>query len=304
VSKPDESIPQGHSNQYTLFFTFTLCAICAIILAAMASGLKSHQQDAIELDRSKQMLIAANVLDASGHFQLLDQGQWKKAILNGPGLIPSEQAPVASSDDITTFYNRRVHAVFTDASGKLLDPKALGIDSKTYFDEHQKYGFAHQQKKLFYVVLAEGAIDPLQGPYDGFIIPVNGFGLWGPIYGYLGLKQDAITVLGISWYQHGETPGLGANISEASWQKQFYGKTIFQKDSQGQIDPVNSPIGLVVLKGKVSEVYGNDPRADNSVDGMTGATITGNGVNSAYKDVLEQYRPFLIEAHKASRGQS
>lgn len=309
MSTPNESPTnepslQGHSSRYTLVFTFVLCAVCAIVLAAMASGLKETQQAAIELDRSKQMLMAAHVLNSEGYFEIKDKkADWTPAILNNQSLVASNETKVASAEEITRLYNARVHAVFTNASGDLLEPQTIGVEAKAYFDEHQKYGFAHQPHKLLYVVLSEGASNPLKGPYDGFIIPINGFGLWGPIYGYLGLEKDGMTVLGISWYQHGETPGLGANIAEVSWQKQFPGKIIFQKDSQGQIDPTTSPIGIVVIKGRVSEVYGQDPKGANSVDGMTGATITGNGVSSAYKDILEEYRPFLVKAYKANRGQ-
>lgn len=302
MSTPNESPTQGHSNRYTIIFTLILCSICAIVLAAMASGLKDTQQSAILLDRSKQMLMSAHIIDAAGKFQVrTPDGKWSEAICDEKGqLVPVSAAPVAMDAQITQIYQSRVHAVFTDNSGKLMSAKSLGINPQSFFDENQKYGFSQLEHKLLYVILAPEATDPLKGPYDGFIIPVNGFGLWGPIYGYLGLEKDAMTVLGISWYQHGETPGLGANISEPSWQKQFPGKIIFQKDRSGAVDPASSPIGLVVIKGKVQEVYGEDPRADNSVDGMTGATITGNGVNGAYKNVLEAYRPFLIQAHQAS----
>ncbi len=55
-----------------------------------------------------------------------------------------------------------------------------------------------------------------------------------------------------------------------------------------------------MVRGKVSEVYGDSPKAKSAVDGMSGATLTGNGVTAAYKDVLEAYRAFLISAHNAA----
>ena len=53
-----------------------------------------------------------------------------------------------------------------------------------------------------------------------------------------------------------------------------------------------------MVKGKVSEVLGNAPKAKSAVDGMTGATLTGNGVNDAYREVLAAYRPFLIKVNE------
>ena len=65
-------------------------------------------------------------------------------------------------------------------------------------------------------------------PY-GYVIPINGYGLWDAIYGYLGLETDANTVLGMTWYDQKETPGLGGNIALPQWQEQFKNKVIFQK---------------------------------------------------------------------------
>jgi len=129
------------------------------------------------------------------------------------------------------------------------------------------------------------------------VVPVNGFGLWDAIYGYLAIEPDGETVIGISWYDQKETPGLGANITEASWQDLFPGKLIFQPSASGQVDPATAPIGVVVVKGRVSEVLGNVPKARNAVDGMPGATLTGNGVTDAYRIVLGAYRPFFVKIH-------
>lgn len=301
MSTPPNSTPhQGFSNNYTLWFTLTLCSICAVVLAALASGLQLEQTRAIELDRSKQMLIAAHIMTHEGVLQVQTApGVWEKAQLNDRGrLQPDAKATAPTAAIIRTLFEARIKPMFTNSEGKLSSPKEHGISVDRFFAEHQKLGFAHLEYKLLYVILEEGEVDPIHGRVMGYIIPVNGFGLWGPIYGYIAIDRDAKTVLGISWYQHAETPGLGANIAESAWQKQFFGKNIFQKDRSGLVNYQLSPLGIVVIKGKVTEVYGGDPRAQSSVDGMTGATITGNGVSRAYQDVLEQYRPFLIAVMK------
>ena len=108
-------------------------------------------------------------------------------------------------------------------------------------------------------------------------------------------------MIGISWYDQKETPGLGANIAEAYWQNQFSGKKLFQESPDGKTDFNRAPLGITVVKGKVAEVYGDSPKAKSAVDGMTGATLTGNGVTDTYKEVLSAYRPFLLKLQEASR---
>ena len=134
------------------------------------------------------------------------------------------------------------------------------------------------------------------------MIPVYGFGLWDAIYGFLAVRADGNQLIGISWYDHKETPGLGANISEPSWQKQFQGKVLFQKDTTGKTNFESAPLGITVMRGKVAETLGNSPKADSAVDGMAGATLTGNGVTKAYKDTLGPYRPFLTRLQAQKEG--
>lgn len=280
-------------NFRTLTFTILLCGICAFILATLASSLKSRQEEAIKLDRYRQMLMSAQILSKEGYFLTLDKDLKRvRAQMDSSGhLTPNTQPAEASKQQITDLFGRAITPMLVDTQGQLQTFVQAGIDYENYFTQNQKLGFSQLPLKLIYTI----KLKKDSPHYDGFIIPINGFGLWGPIYGYIALERDGNTILGISWYQHGETPGLGANISTAEWQSQFSGKKIFQVDKSGKMDPEKTPLGIVVIKGKVQDVYGSDPRSVNSVDGMSGATITGNGVTSAYKDVLEEYRPFLIE---------
>lgn len=69
-------------------------------------------------------------------------------------------------------------------------------------------------------------------------------------------------------------------------------KAYLSRKSDGKTDFKSAPLGILVVKGKVSEVLGNSPKSKSAVDGMAGATLTGNGVTEAYRDVLSPYRPF------------
>ena len=109
-------------------------------------------------------------------------------------------------------------------------------------------------------------------------------------------------MIGISWYDQKETPGLGANIAEADWQSQFPGKQVFQAGPDGKVEAETALLGILVVKGKVQEVLGNAPKALSAVDGMSGATLTGNGVTQAYKTVLQAYRPFLLKLYREGKA--
>lgn len=114
-----------------------------------------------------------------------------------------------------------------------------------------------------------------------FIIPMNGFGLWGTIWGYIALDDDRSTVYGIYFSHSSETPGLGDAIAELKFQSRFFGKSVIDTDEQ---------VGLKVVKfGKAAQ------SSQFEIDGVSGATITSTGVNEMINRVLAQYIPFLTK---------
>lgn len=279
----------------TLLFTAALCLGCSLILAFLASSLKERQEAAVRTDRYREMLISVQYLDRDDYF-LLDgkRGRLDKENLR---LVADESAERASAEEITSLYEHYIRPKLANAGGEIASFEERGLVYQDYLQANAKYGYHKLPWKLYYEVSSlEDA-----SKVSGIIIPVQGFGLWGPIYGLLALKNDGNTVLGISWYSHAETPGLGANISTDQWQSQFPGKQVFQVDAKGNIDPKKAVIGITVLRGRVQDTLSGDPRARHSVDGMSGATITGNGVSSAYKETLESYRSFLIKKYEAAR---
>ncbi len=113
-----------------------------------------------------------------------------------------------------------------------------------------------------------------------YVIPVYGMGLWGPISGYIALNDDKSTIYGTYFNHESETAGLGAEIKDnQKWQEQFLGKKLFKGADR-------NAIAISVLKKRDS----NDP---NSVDAVTGATLTSNGVTDMLHDCLGQYIKFL-----------
>ena len=113
-----------------------------------------------------------------------------------------------------------------------------------------------------------------------YVVPVYGMGLWGPISGFIAINEDKQTVYGAYFNHESETAGLGAEIKDnQKWQEQFQGKKLFKGADR-------NAIAISVLKKRDS----NDP---NSVDAVTGATLTSNGVTDMLHDCLGQYIKFL-----------
>lgn len=112
-----------------------------------------------------------------------------------------------------------------------------------------------------------------------YVVPVYGMGLWGPIWGYVAVNDDCNTVFGAYFNHESETAGLGAEIKDSkAWQDKFIGKTIY--DANG------TPV-LKILKS--SEI--KNPQSE--VDGVTGATLTSNGVSDMLQDGFTKYKELL-----------
>lgn len=297
------------SDKQVLFFILALCFICALILAVTAFSLEKTQQDAKEFDQSKQMLIAAKILNHAGFFEILQKDGSVAAARFDPEakvLIPDAQALKATEEQIIKIADLRIRPLLTDKEGNVFTLEEKNITLQNYLSENKKSGFADLPLKLFYAILPNAEesdkisseeISKDLSKISVFVFPISGFGLWAPIYGYIALETNG-EVIGTTWYEHGETPGLGANITEPWWQNQFYGKLIFQESAGGKVNLQTADMGIIVVKGKVKDVYGNSPKAKSAVDGMSGATLTGDGVTAAYRNSLTPYRKFLIKVHK------
>lgn len=112
-----------------------------------------------------------------------------------------------------------------------------------------------------------------------YIVPLRGAGLWNAIFGYISLKDDVNTVKGAVFDHLGETPGLGAEITQEWFRERFADEKIFNEN--GEL------IGVSVVKG------GSTSKDDNKVDAISGATITGDGVSDMISERLRHYLPYF-----------
>jgi Na+-transporting NADH:ubiquinone oxidoreductase subunit C len=187
----------------------------------------------------------------------------QKNILASAGLGSSEM----ERQDILNLYNEYIRSKVIDRSGKeITDKKVEQLDPKTDVDLLPLY-YAEENGEIL-----------------AYIVPISGKGLWSTIYGYLALEKDLNTVKGITFYQHGETPGLGGEIEKEWFRDNFRGKKIISQE--GEL------VSITIVKGKVKGRIPDD-QADHYVDGISGSTLTGNGLNQFLKEDLETYEPYF-----------
>ncbi len=187
----------------------------------------------------------------------------QKNILASAGLGSAEMERA----EILKLYTEYIRSKVINKSGdEVRDKKVEQLDPKKDVDLLPLY-FAEENGEVL-----------------AYIVPISGKGLWSTIYGYLALEKDLVTVKGITFYQHGETPGLGGEIEKEWFKDNFKGKKILS--STGQL------VSITVLKGKVAGRYSGD-QADHYVDGISGSTLTGNGLNKFLKKDLEIYEPYF-----------
>ena len=283
------------NNFFKIFlFIFTLSIICAFLLSLSHTLLKNEKEQSIKVDKCTELLLSAKVLNYDGfflkeilkcHYEIATFDKKTKS------LKISKKPKKATKKEILQIYKKLVFSFLVNSSGDEFGFKELNIDYENYLEKFQSTGFANLEYKLIYRVKS------LKN-HDIFVIPINGKGLWGKIYGYLTIDNDGYTVIGATWYKQNETAGLGANITNPNWLEKFCQKIIFQESKNGEINLEKAPIGITIIKGNVNNLQKPNFFKKNMVDGISGATFTCKGATQAYRNSLAPYRQFLVKINK------
>lgn len=249
------------SNGYVLGFAVTVCVLISAMLAITANSLKSTQEAAAEFDRQKNVMMAA-------------------------GLVKADD--LRARTELETLYKERIRELVVDTTtGAVLADKTAKDAAEMNKNEAAKAADAAAKKaaEARYRVVAVGKGDDGKSTY---VLPISGKGLWSTIYGYLALDGDLATVRGVTFYKHGETPGLGGEVENPTWCAQWVGKSIL--GDGGKL------VGIEVKKGKVDASIPAEKK--HKVDGLSGATITSNGVTKFVKADLIAFGPYLASVRK------
>ncbi len=254
------------SVPYTLLVATVLCVVCSVLVASAAVGLRSRQEFNKQLDQKKNVLLAA---------ELYKEGENRPAEIDDifadkieSVLVNLETGEPVSSDEIDAAnYNQREATRDPKMSVPVEPSNALGG-----IKQRAKYAFAYQVKDS-------------EGKLEQVVLPVHGKGLWSTMYGFISVDADGNTIRGITFYEHGETPGLGGEIENPQWTGQWPGKKLYAEQDDEQVD-------LHVIKGSVSS---DDPQAEYKIDGLSGATLTSNGVTQTVQYWLgpDGFGPYL-----------
>ncbi len=195
----------------------------------------------------------------------------KKKILGAVMDISSIKKP----EELLALYDQKVKSEVVDINGDLVtaDEKGNPIVAEKV-NIQKNYRFAPEDR-LFPVYKFTGE----SGTVEAYIFPMFGAGLWDWISGYIALEDDLNTIKGVAFDHKSETPGLGARITTSEVQQRFVGKKIYEG---------NELVSVAMVKGE-----GNQGLTEHQVDGMSGATLTGKGVNSMLQTYLGYYEPYL-----------
>ena len=236
------------SNTYIIVYSAVLTIILGLLLSGSAQVLGPWQQEAIALDKKKQILGA---------------------------VISAEEIAAMSPEDVNAFYSSRISSTVVDITGKEVTTEGVSAEKVEIAKDYKKA--AEERAYPIFIYHAEGKPDQV----ESYIFPMYGAGLWDAIWGYLALDTDLNTIKGITLAHAAETPGLGARITEAKVQGRYVNKKIF--DESGAL------VTVMMQKGENKD-YSSDP---HKVDGMSGATITGNGVNNMLKAYMGCYEAYI-----------
>ena len=180
--------------------------------------------------------------------------------------------------DINQLYAKRVKAFVVDFQGNVkegMQPKDVNLAV-----EYKK----PREQRLLPVYEFRNETDSSKTDYA--VLPLYGYGLWNNIWGFVALKSDLNTVQGVKFQHAGETPGLGARIeTDEDVQNRYKGKTIFDN---GKL------VSVTMMKGEGKDYSSNQ----HQVDGMSGATLTGKGVNNMLLDYLQAYENYMKKNKK------
>ena len=236
----------NRSKLYSVVFVLIITVFWGFVLSFAATSLREPQQANEILNMRTNILVALGLVDRDN-----DLG----------------------AEELNQIYDESVKSFLVDHAGnEIPGSSAEGVDLEEELDNPDP---------------AAWRLPVFVGSKDGstvYAIPVFGKGLWSTLYGYLALRQDLDTVAGITFYKHGETAGLGAEIEQAWFQDNFVGKKVFEGNEIRSIE---------VVKGKVGDVYSNPADHTYAVDGISGASMTGRGVTDLLNEKLNIYGPYI-----------
>jgi Na+-transporting NADH:ubiquinone oxidoreductase subunit C len=248
-----------YSNAYIIGFATAVCLVCSIVVSTSAVALRERQDRNKVLDRQTKVLVVAGLL-AEGQSATPEEVEnlFEKNIV--AKIVDLESGEYDTGADVASYDQRKATK----------DP-ALSNEAP----ENDAGLTRLPEKALVYQRVEDGDVRSI-------ILPIEGKGLWSTLYGFLALAPDTTTIEGITFYEHGETPGLGGEVDNPSWKALWPGRKAYDENWQPAIE---------VMKGTAGPVD-EDPYR---VDGLSGSTLTARGVTNLVQFWLGEngFEPYL-----------
>ena len=251
-----------YSMKYIFGFAAAVCFVCSVLISVANVGLRERQEANKLLDKQKSVLQAAWLVQ------------------------PGEKVSRAQIEAL--FQN--IHARVLDLeTGRILqDLNAAEFDESTAPSAPAPANNAGvrdlPRQVVVYEIMQGDAVDML-------VLPIVGKGLWSTMYGFLALDADGRTIRGLTYYDQGETPGLGGEVDNPRWKRLWQGRLAY--DDKGEV-------AIEVIKGAA----GPPEESPHQVDGLSGATLTSRGVSNMLRFWLGEngYAPFLTSLRESGRA--
>jgi len=267
------------SKAYIVIFSVIICFICALAVSSVAVGLNEKQTANMKLDRRINLLTVAGVLDADTPRDAASIDAWFEDGRVKYVVFDRATGEVVADADVTAKVGAPSAELFdpTKWARENLKDQALVAAVPSEFKPTQVRGLPRYMQ----------AIEVHTEKVDCLVLPIQGYGLWSTLKGFLAVKRDLSEVIGITYYEHGETPGLGGEVDNPRWKGQFPGKPIYGASGETVL--------TVVKNGQVTN-------SQVQVDGIAGSTITTKGVDLMLRFWLSEhgYGPYLKRQRAAA----
>ena len=225
----------------TLIVAISLCLVCSALISFSAVELRDLQEANKTLDKQSKILSAAGLLKEGSLISELFESIEPRIV----NLETGEYDSAINLDD----YEESAFSRDPNTSTELSSSQDIALLKRR---ENFQTVYLHYESQAL----------------NAIILPVRGYGLWGTMKGYLALEPDFKTIIGLEFFDHKETPGLGGEIDNPKWKAIWKGKEVFSESGD---------ILISVIKGSVDK---SSEQAKYQVDGLSGATITSNGVTN------------------------
>ncbi|MEN8259522.1 MAG: Na(+)-translocating NADH-quinone reductase subunit C [Pseudomonadota bacterium] len=254
---------RASSTLKTLTVVLGVCLVCSFLVSTAAVKLYPIQQENQRLDKIKNILVAGGLFEEG--IDIADT--YSRRI--EPLLIELKSGARIEASKFDAELNIETFDIATWAHHPEFGENIPPASDRAKIKRRSKY-------MVIYLVKNDDGTQKV-------ILPIYGKGLWSTLYGFLALERDLRTIAGITFYAHGETPGLGGEVDNLSWKNSWKGKQAF--------DPAGN-VAIKVVKGRVDADSSN---AMYQVEGLSGATITTRGVHNLVTYWLSEdgYGPFL-----------